>query len=449
VAFDLGTTSVAGTLFDLHTGAERATRAAMNRQIALGDDVISRIAAARADAQNLAALQRLAAETLNAVLRELCGACQTPPDAVREIVVAGNTTMQHLLLGIDPSPLGEFPFTPAFTDAQTVRAAGLGVHAHPEASLTVFPQLGGFVGGDTVAGMLAAHFDTLPYPTLLVDVGTNGEIALLHEGRITAVSTAAGPAFEGARIRQGMRAAAGAIDAVAIRDGALQTHVIGETDAAGLCGSALVDAVAELLRVGLIDATGTLGVPDERPPALTDSLAARVHASQSGARASPPAALIDSLAARVHASADGGQFLLDPGGSCSCSAVWLTQRDIRELQLASGAIRAGIETLLRRAGLTASDLGALLLAGGFGNTIRVPNAVRIGLLPPLADGVIRFVGNASLTGAKRALLARAEIAKAQRLRDRAAHIDLSAEPGFSDCFMAHMLFPEPRQRNPE
>ncbi|MDR2849144.1 MAG: ATP-binding protein, partial [Verrucomicrobiota bacterium] len=258
-----------------------------------------------------------------------------------------------------------------------------------------------------------ARFDALPYPALLVDVGTNGEIALLHEGRIYAASTAAGPAFEGARIGQGMRASAGAIDAVTVQDGVLQTHVIGETDAAGLCGSALVDAVAELLRAGLIDAAGTLGVPAGGPPV-------------------PP-----SLAARVR----GGQFLLDPGGACGCSAVWLTQQDIRELQLASGAIRAGIETVLRRAGLAAGDLGALLLAGGFGNTIRVRNAVRIGLLPDLPEGVIRFVGNASLTGAKRALLARGELEKAQRLRDRTAHIDLSAEPGFSDCFMDHMLFP--------
>ena len=411
VAFDLGTTSVAGTLFDLYTGRERATCSAMNRQIALGDDVISRIAAVRANAANLATLQRLAIETLNDILLELCEACHT---AIREITVAGNTTMQHLLLGLDPSPLGEYPFTPAFTDAQTVSATGLGLRVHPDATLTVFPQLGGFVGGDTVAGMIAAHFDALPYPALLVDVGTNGELALLCGDRIYAASAAAGPAFEGARIRQGMRASDGAIDTVSIIDGTLHTHVIGGGDATGLCGSALVDTVAELLRAGLVDSSGALDAPPSHP-----------------------------LAPRVQPSPDGGQFLLDPGGSCAGAAVWLTQRDIRELQLASGAIRAGIETLLRRAGLTARDLGAVLLAGGFGNTIRTANAVRIGLLPPLADGVIRFIGNASLTGAKRALLARNECEKAQRLRDRATHIDLSAEPCFSDCFMEHMLFPEP------
>ena len=406
VAFDLGTTSVAGTLFDLHTGLERATRAAMNRQLTLGDDVISRITAVRANAENLGILQQLAAATLNDILRNLCEACQAQPDAIREITVAGNTTMQHLLLGLDPSPLGEHPFTPAFTDALTVSAADLGLRVHSEATLTVFPQLGGFVGGDTVAGMLASHFDTLPYPALLVDIGTNGELALLHDGRIYAASAAAGPAFEGARISQGMRASDGAIDTVSIASDTLHTHVIGGGDAIGLCGSALVDAVAELLRAGLIDSSGSLDAPPSHP-----------------------------LAPRVLSSPDGNRFQLAPN-------VWLTQRDIRELQLASGAIRAGIETLLRRADLTARDLGAVLLAGGFGNTIRINSAVRIGLLPPLADGAARFIGNASLTGAKRALLARDELAKARSLRERATHIDLSAEPSFSDCFMEHMLFPE-------
>ena len=258
VAFDLGTTTVAGTLFDLHTGRELATRAAMNRQIARGDDVISRIDAVRRDAQALNDLQRLATDTLNAILLDLCQSCQVSVSAIREMAVAGNTTMQHLLLGHDPSPLGEAPFTPAFTDAQTVSAAELGIRVHPDATLTVFPQIGGFVGGDTVSGLLASRLDTLPYSALLVDVGTNGEIVLQHEGRLCAASTAAGPAFEGARIRQGMRAAEGAIDTFWREGNDLACHVIGDGPARGLCGSALVDAVAELLRLGAIDETGAL-----------------------------------------------------------------------------------------------------------------------------------------------------------------------------------------------
>ncbi|HRR33495.1 MAG TPA: ASKHA domain-containing protein [Kiritimatiellia bacterium] len=413
VAFDFGTTTVAGTLFDLHTGRELETRAAMNRQIARGDDVISRIGAVRRDAQALNDLQRLAADTLNAILHELCQSSRMSAYAIREVVVAGNTAMQHLLLGRDPSPLGEAPFTPAFTDAQTVPAAELGLHLHPDATLTVFPQIGGFVGGDTVAGLLASRLDTLPYPALLVDVGTNGEIVLQHEGRLCAASTAAGPAFEGARIRQGMRAAAGAIDAVWREADDLACHVIGDGPAHGLCGSALVDAVAEGLRLGAIDTTGTLRVPDDASPDL----------------------------ARRFQMIGGEMTVTLAWDAAGESAVRLTQQDIRELQLASGAIRAGIETLLCAAGVKAQSLGSLLLAGGFGNTLRVANAMRIGLLPYADETAVRFIGNASLAGAKQALLAQTARTRAQFLRNRTEHIDLSGQPGFSDCFMEHMLFP--------
>lgn len=418
VAFDLGTTSVAGTLFDLHTGLERATHAVMNRQIPVGDDVISRIASVRNNPANLAKLQKLAVATLNSILRALCDECDESPGAIFKITVAGNTTMQQLLLGLDPSPLGEFPFRAAFKDAQTVTASRLGLLANPNATLTVFPQIGGFVGGDTVAGLLATHFDTRARPTLLVDIGTNGEIALLKDGNILAASTAAGPAFEGARISQGMRATTGAIDQVWLKNGELHCHVIGEAAACGLCGSALVDAVAELLRLGLIDPSGMLALPQTRPPALTDALADRLLASGSG---------------HVYVLA------YDASGT---PAVTLTQQDIRELQLASGAIRSGIEALLHRANLPLHNLDSILLAGGFGNYIRRENALRIGLLPPLHYLSIHFVGNASLTGAKRALLAQSELARVQTLLSRTSHVELAAEPGFADLFMEHMLFPE-------
>ncbi len=417
-AIDLGTTSVAGTLFDLHTGLERATCAVMNRQIPIGDDVISRIASVRDTPANLAKLQNLAVATLNDILRALCDECDELPSSIHKLTVAGNTTMQQLLLGLDPSPLGAHPFKPAFTDAQTVNASRLGLLTNPEATLTVFPQIGGFVGGDTVAGLLASHFDTLAQPTLLVDIGTNGEIALLNEGHILAASTAAGPAFEGARICQGMRATTGAIDQVWLQNGELRCHVIGEKQACGLCGSALVDAAAELLRLGLIDPTGVLALPDPRPYGLTDALAKRLLATE-----------------------EGNVFVLAYDAS-GIPTVMLTQRDIRELQLASGAIRSGIEALLRRAKLSLHDLDSILLAGGFGNYIRRENALRIGLLPPVYYLSIRFIGNASLTGAKRALLAQGELARAQMLRSRTTHVELGSEPAFAELFMEHMLFPE-------
>jgi uncharacterized 2Fe-2S/4Fe-4S cluster protein (DUF4445 family) len=416
VAFDLGTTTVAGTLFDLHTGLERATHAVMNRQIPMGDDVISRISAVRNDPSALARLQAHAVASLNEILRTLCDGCGEEHQAIHKLTVAGNTTMQQVLLGLDPSPLGEKPFTPAFTEAQFLPAARLRLLTHPDATLAVFPQIGGFVGGDTVAGLLASHFDTLAQPTLLVDIGTNGEIALLKDGVIYAASTAAGPAFEGARIRQGMRAATGAIDQIWLQNGDLRCHVIGDTEPRGLCGSALVDAVAALLSLGLIDSTGMLALPDPRPATLTDALARRLVEGSNG-------------------------FVLAYGADGGAS-VTLTQQDIRELQLASGAIRAGIEALLHKAGLTVRGLDAILLAGGFGNYIRRENALRIGLLPPLHYQAIRFVGNASLTGAKRALLSQTEFARAQALRSRTVHVELASEPHFTDLFMEYMFFPE-------
>ena len=417
-AVDLGTTTVAGTLFDLATGNALATCADMNRQIQAGDDVISRIAAIRTDPQALHRLHALAVETLNSLLGTLCEKSGQRTSDIHRVTVAGNTTMQQILLGIDPSPLGEKPFTPAFTDAQTVPAAPLGLTTHPGAELIVFPQIGGFVGGDTVAGLLAMHADTLDKPTLFVDIGTNGEIALLHDGHIFAASTAAGPAFEGARIRQGMRATAGAIDQIWTQSGTLRYHVIGSMIPKGLCGSALIDAAAILFQLGLISPAGALEVP-----------------------ADPPKELNSQFISRLTETGHGMNFglALDRDGK---HLVSLTQQDVRELQLASGAIRAGIDTLLAKAGITAADLNTIQLAGGFGNYIRCEHAMRIGLLPSLPRARIQFIGNASLTGAKRALLAQSEMHRAQAIRQKTLHVELASEPGFSDCFMDAMFFGE-------
>jgi uncharacterized 2Fe-2S/4Fe-4S cluster protein (DUF4445 family) len=415
VAFDLGTTTVAGSLYDLHAGDECAVRATMNHQVVHGDDVISRIAAVRTDPSMLLQLQRLAVETLNEVIDALCASTGRSPSDIRRITVAGNTTMQQVLLGIDPSALGEQPFTPAFLHAQKVAAGKLGLKAHAEAEVIVFPQIGGFVGGDTVAGLLSAHADIFDKPTLLVDIGTNGEIALFSKGEILTASTAAGPAFEGARISQGMRAVTGAIDQVWLHHGFLCYHVIGGTQPKGLCGSALIDVVALLLRVGLLDEMGVLGVVDSKPSVLADQLKSRLVETERGT-------------SFTLAVAQDGMPL-----------VVLTQQDIRELQLASGALRSGIDTLLKKAGVTALDLDSVMLAGGFGNYIRCEHAMEIGLLPHVPLKRIRSVGNSSLTGAKRVLLSNAELARAEHIRDCSEHVELASEPGFTDAFMDAMM----------
>jgi uncharacterized 2Fe-2S/4Fe-4S cluster protein (DUF4445 family) len=418
VAFDLGTTTVVGTLLDLVTGQERAVASTMNGQIPSGDDVLTRILRIREDLARLTDLQGAAVHSLNEIVDSLCRQAGVAPETIVNATLAGNTTMQQIVCGIDPSALGEVPFAPVFARSLDIAAACIGLRIHPAARLHVFPQIGGFVGGDTVAGMLAAGFDRLKKPTLLVDIGTNGEIALFKAGQILCASTAAGPAFEGARIAQGMRATAGAIEKALVKDGDLCINVIGNVPPAGLCGTALIDTVAELLRHGLLDTTGRMLPPDELP-------------------ASAP----EPLRRRVEQQGDDVRFVLAPANGRQ-DAVCLIPRDIRELQLASGAIRAGVETLLQRAGLAATDLDAVLLAGGFGNFIRRSNAQRIGLLPPLPHERIRFIGNASSMGAKMALLSVKERARAEALRKRAVHVDLSADPAFQEAFGMAMLFPE-------
>lgn len=419
VAFDLGTTTIVGTLLDLRSGRERAVASCLNAQIPFGDDVISRIMRIRERAGSLSELQQAAAGSMNRLIDEMILTAGSRRSDILEISVAGNSTMQQILCGCDPSPLGEVPFVQAFTSPQEIPASELGISVHPGARAFIFPQIGGFVGGDTVAGMLAAALDCCEEPVLFIDIGTNGEIVLAHQGRFLAASTAAGPAFEGARIRQGMRAAAGAIEKVMI-DGDVVFNVIGNVKPGGLCGTALIDTAAELLRVGALDPTGRILRADETP-----------H-------------LPDAVRRRLVTDGDETRFVLVPAkASAAGDAICLWQHDIRELQLASGAIRAGARILMKQAGVTPCDLGAVLLAGAFGNFIRRNHAQRIGMLPPVPCHRIRFIGNAASLGAKLVLLSRAQRVRALGLARASAHVDLSRDTQFQTEFAEAMLFPEP------
>jgi uncharacterized 2Fe-2S/4Fe-4S cluster protein (DUF4445 family) len=327
--------------------------------------------------------------------------------------------MQHLFCGVSPAALGEIPFAPAFRWGQQLRAAELGIRVHPDAGLYVFPNVGGFVGGDTVAGILANGLLDAEAPTMLIDIGTNGEIVLAVEGRLYAASTAAGPAFEGARITQGMRAASGAIEKVVRRDGDLACNVIGGGPAAGICGTALIDVVAELLRLGVLDSSGRLLGDGERPGSLSRALTSRLH------------------------EADGDvNVLLSAAAASGGEPIYLHQRDVRELQLASGALRAGMQIMLKRLGLQVQDLDAVLLAGGFGNYIRRENARRIGLLPAVPLERVRFVGNAASIGARDALLSMGSRRLTNHIAEATEHVDLSLDPDFQMAFGMAMMFPE-------
>jgi len=418
LAVDLGTTTIVGTLFDLVSGEERAVASLMNPQVGYGDDVLSRIFRIRESGSALSEMQQSVIRALNGLVQQLTREAGAAARHIYEIVVAGNSTMQQILCGLDPSALGETPFVQVFDSSLSVSATALGLAVNPAAEVFVFPQVGGFVGGDTVSGMLAARMDGARKPTLLVDIGTNGEIVLAHDGKFQATSTAAGPAFEGARIVQGMRATAGAIEKVVIRDDVL-FNVIGNAPPAGLCGTALIDTVAELLRLGIISESGRIRSAEEAPSDLAASLRSRL----------------------VSTNGDIGFLLVPAEGTSSREPIYLWQKDVRELQLAMGAIRAGVNMLLRRAGLGPGDLDSVLLAGAFGNFIRRSNARRIGLLPQIPCSRIRFIGNAASLGAKLALLSAAERERASVLRGKTEHVDLSLDPGFQMEFAEAMIFP--------
>jgi uncharacterized 2Fe-2S/4Fe-4S cluster protein (DUF4445 family) len=419
IAFDIGSTTIVGALFDLESADELAVASELNPQVKYGADVVSRIERVRGNAELLPELQGLVLDAVRRIIRQLSGQAGVSAGRIYRLALAGNSTMQQLLLGIDPSPLGELPFTQAFARHQRVAADDLELACNPAAEVLIMPQIGGFVGGDTVAAMAAAGIERCSGPTLLIDIGTNGELVLSDGQSISAASAAAGPAFEGARIEQGMRAAEGAIEKVAVKDGKLLINVIGDRPPIGLCGTALIDAIAVLLDLGIL-------APDGR---LRD-------------RSGMPAGITDDLAGRIVETSNGKAFVLareqESGGD---RPIAISERDISEAQLCVGAIRAGINLLLRRHGLRAADLKEVLLAGAFGNYIRKQNARRIGLIPNIPTECIRFIGNAALHGAVRILLNAAESGYTDRLASATQHFDLSMSPDFQDEFAQAMFFP--------
>ena len=426
-AFDIGTTTVVGSLMDLRTGDDLAVASCVNPQVSFGDDVLSRIKHSGSCDDCLEELRAVILDAVEQLMDQMCAEAKVAREHVYELAFAGNTTMEHLLCGIEVTQLGQVPFVPAHARGLMLRAAELGVAIHKRGAAYVFPVIGGFVGGDTVAGVLATRLAEQEGPSLLVDIGTNGEIVVAHQGKLLAASTAAGPAFEGARISCGMRATRGAIEKVvfqpsvhgtpAVPGGDVRCGVIGEAPPIGMCGSALVDLAAELLNAGIVTSEGRLLPPEELPAGLSEGLRRRVSRRPDGQT----------------------QFLVTGGGE---SQVTLTQRDVRELQLAAGAIRAGIAILLKQAGLTAADLSCVLIAGAFGSFIRRNHAQRIGLLPAQIDHKrIHYVGNASLSGAKWALVSTKARRQAEELARRTRHVELSRDADFQTQFAEAMIFP--------
>jgi uncharacterized 2Fe-2S/4Fe-4S cluster protein (DUF4445 family) len=381
--------------------------------------VISRISATMLDPAALDRLRDLAQETLAGLAAEVCERGGVDPGEVYEVAVAGNATMTHLVLGIDPEPLGMAPFIMATRLFPEVLAADLGIGVHPRARAVVFPAFGAYVGGDITAGLLASGMDRDARIRLFVDIGTNCEIVLGNREWLLATAAPAGPAFEGAAIRCGMRAADGAIEVVTMTPDALELKVIGDAGPAGLCGSGLVDAVTGLVRLGLLDHSGRF-VPEDDAAALAPGLAGRLTK------------LGEERVFVLH-------WLGSPGDVAH--SVYLTQRDVRELQFAKAAIATGWRILLEEAGLAPSDIQQVLLAGSFGSYLSPANAIRLGLVPEI--GVLRVVsaGNVAGEGAKMALLSLRERAAGLALLEEVRYVELSDRTDFNDRFVDQLQFP--------
>jgi len=382
----------------------------LNKQQPFGADVITRISATMLDPAARDKLRQLAQETLGELAAVVCGNGKVAPGEVYEVALAGNATMVHLVLGLDPEPLGVAPFIMATRLLPEVRAADLGVPAHPGARAVVFPAFGAYVGGDITAGLLASGMDRDPRVRLFIDIGTNCEIALGGRDWLLATAAPAGPAFEGAAIRCGMRAADGAIESVTITgDGDLRLTVIGDTEPRGLCGSGLVDAVTALVEAGLLDSSGRL-VPDE---------AARHIAPR--------------LAGRLASTGKERIFVLHED-------IYLSQRDIRELQFAKAAIATGWRILLEEAGLAEEDVKQVLLAGSFGSYLSPKSAIRTGLVPNIPVSRVIAAGNVAGEGAKMALLSVRERAAALALLEEVRYVELSDRQDFNDRFIHELGF---------
>ena len=409
LAVDIGTTTVVAKLIDMRTGRCRTTEATLNPQTRFGDDIISRIAYAES-VEKLTELQKIIIDCINDLILKLCEKAAIESKQIHEVCVVGNTTMNHIFLKFPVSTLGRAPYKAYSLDAHDVTPNEIGLKINPDGNVHVVENISGFVGADTIAVAFAADIDSAEEMTLIVDIGTNGELVLGTKDKLYAASCAAGPALEGARITCGSRAAEGAIEAVVVNDDDIDFDVIGNCLPGSICGSGLIDVVAVMLELGIIDKTGRFAEPDT----LRDNL--------------PP-----NIFYRIGTKYDEPAFYL-------AETVFLTQKDIRQVQLAKAAIRAGTKILQRKLNLKDSDIKHILLAGAFGNYIRKENALRIGLLPNVSPERIRFIGNAAASGAQMILISQNSRDKAKELARKIEYIEIAHEKDFTGIYADCMTF---------
>ena len=415
MAFDIGTTSILGTLMDLSTGEQLASVGGLNPQAQYGGDLMSRIAYAQFDETKLATLRGKILSSINDFIRDACEKARVAPENVYKIMVVGNTCMHHIFLGVDVSYVGLAPYAPVVRDLLVYPARELPLKVAPHAKVCMLPIVAGFVGADTMACILATRIYESDQIRALVDIGTNGEVVMGSKDKLYACSAPAGPALEGAQIRHGMRGAMGAIERVNIDDD-VQCKVIGDAPAIGICGSGLIDACAKMLDAKVIDANGLL-----RRDSMT--------------------ALPEALQERICKGEGGRQFVLVRKENAGKDHdISITQADIRQLQLAKSAIYSGIVMLRDVMKLRNEHIHELMLCGGFGNYINIESSVKIRLLPELPTERITYMGNAAAVGAQMALLSETERMRAFDLAQKIEHVALAAMPEFQDIFVEGMNF---------
>ena len=402
LAVDIGTTKIAGYLVDLETGKTLASIGIMNPQISYGEDVITRIGRARESPAEAARLQNVVITALSQIAIDLCGEVKARPENIVEAVVVGNTAMHHLFLRLPVAQLGLAPYVPAASQALDVKAREIGLNIAPGAYVHLLPNIAGFVGADLVAVLIATEPWKVGKVVLTVDIGTNTEVCLITDDDMTSVSCASGPAFEGAHIQCGMRAASGAIERLRLVDNKVEYQTVYGTPPIGLCGSGILDAIAQLYRVGAIDKGGKM--LDKHP-------------------------LVRNVKGR-------NEFVLVKEGEREGGrAVTITQQDVREIQLAKGAIYTGIKLLLEARNRSEAEIEQVIIAGAFGTYIDVASAITIGMLPRLPLSRFRQVGNAAGTGARLALISRQKRAEAQAIARKIKYIELAADPRFMSTFV--------------
>lgn len=416
IAFDIGTTTVVGMLWNLHSNKLVDVEAKTNYQSVYGSDVISRIQFCSTKPENLAIMQQKVINCLNDILEELCERNQINPKFIYDVTVVGNTTMSHLFAGVTPQSLARTPFSPVFCSAQNFQAQDLNLNVCPQANVHLLPNIAGHVGSDIVAMILASELYKMDGCHIAIDIGTNGEIVARKDGKMVTCSTAAGPAFEGATIAQGMRAAPGAIESVKITSDDVIIGTIDNRPAIGICGSGLIDIVAELLKGKIIDGTG-------RMMTCKEALEIGIH---------------PDLANRITGSAPNISFrLTSPDAE---PVVSITQKDIREVQLAKGAILAGIQTLMKTLDIEKEQIDSIRIAGAFGNYIQKENALCMGLFPDIPLEKIIAIGNAAGAGASMALLSDTARELADSIAVDTEHIELSMNMDFQELYIYAMNF---------